>query len=81
MIEDTCPKCRTTVFEGEQWCFICELRTLTVKVPSNATQREKNIYRHACALLDNLENPKVNKEPNENCYWCSHDIKNCAKHI
>jgi hypothetical protein len=31
------------------------LRSFTAKPPRNATQREKNIYRHACALLKELE--------------------------
>ncbi len=37
-------------FIGTEW-----LRSLTAKPPRNATQSDKNIYRHACALLAALE--------------------------
>ena len=40
----------------ESPCFLCKLRSLTAKPSRQATQREKNIYRSASALLAALEN-------------------------
>jgi len=36
-------------------CFMCKLRSLTAKPSRNSTQKEKNIYRSASALLAALE--------------------------
>ena len=50
-----CENCKSRVFKVD---FLEWLRSLTAKPSKQATQREKNIYRHACALLAALEEDK-----------------------
>ena len=54
MNDENCILCGKEESISDQ-CFICQLRQLTAKPPSNSTQREKNIHQSATRLLANLE--------------------------
>lgn len=52
------------------------IRSLTAKLPRNASQREKNIYRSACALLAALELPE---DVEKKCPECEPCVKENAQ--